>query len=319
MRKIPVLKTIADAYGFALGNFITVVGLVWLPLLLLLSMQYYVTQRVLGGYLAAQAEGNLYELHRATVLRYGSVLVALVFQAILLTPVMRQALGLRQGRAIVSFEFSVSMLRVLGSSLLLAVAIVAIEYVLFIPVVALVVGLFVAAKSAVSIQGVPAMVVAAWASGGAVVLAACALVFITVRLSFFVTAVAVAERKIDLIRAWRLTAWNFWRIFIVLLATLMPFAILFLAVLWAALGFPLLHLPPPALTASWKGAPTKALIWMIGALTQKLPYFYGVTFVLAPLAVGLSTGAVASAYRSLVPPTETGGAAEKPAPEAIPA
>jgi hypothetical protein len=103
MKKIPVFSTIARAYGFTFGNLGTIIGLVWLPTAVLVALQYYVAVRYLNGYLSAFAQGNVYELNSASGLRYLSIILALLLQAILVTPVMRQALGLRTGGAFVSF------------------------------------------------------------------------------------------------------------------------------------------------------------------------------------------------------------------------
>ncbi|HUO93919.1 MAG TPA: hypothetical protein VMU22_13405, partial [Rhizomicrobium sp.] len=42
MGKIPIGRTIGEAFDFALGRYLVILGVVWLPLLLLVAMQYYV-------------------------------------------------------------------------------------------------------------------------------------------------------------------------------------------------------------------------------------------------------------------------------------
>ncbi len=315
MRKIPVFGTIAGAYGFTLGNLGTIIGLIWLPMVALVALQYYVTVRYLNGYLSAFAQGNLYELNSATGLRYLSMAFAFLLQAILITPVMRQALGLRSGGAFVSFALGPTTLRVFGAMVALTLVLIAIEYIALIPMAVVVVTGVIAAKTVEPIHGMSALVVGAIAGSAFLLIFVAAMIYIWLRLSFFVIAVAAAEKKIDLIRAWRLTSWSFWRIFIVKVATVLPIAIVYLALIWAALGFPIPHMPSPDVTAGWKGAPTKALTWIVQLYVSRMPYLLGVAFVLAPFSVGLSTGAAAAAYRAVVPPSENNGPASTPTPE----
>jgi len=78
MSKIPVFGTIGRAYGFTFGNLATIIGLIWLPMAILVALQYYVAMRYLNGYLSAFAQGNLYELNSATGVRYLSIVAALI-------------------------------------------------------------------------------------------------------------------------------------------------------------------------------------------------------------------------------------------------
>ncbi len=315
MSKVPVFATIGRAYGFTFGSLGTIIGLIWLPTSILLVSQYYVSARYLSSYLSAFANGNLYELNSALALRYLAAGSALLLQAIVVTPVMRQALGLRTGRAFVSFAIGPTALRVFGAMIALALVLLALKYLALVPLVLIIAAAAVALSAAGTVYGLSSTTWVVLAAAGAFALFIGALVFIAVRLSFFVVAVAVAERKIDLIRAWRLTEWNFWRILAVVVSTTLPLALVYVALMWAALGFPLLHAFSPALLASWKGAPTEAMKWFINAASERLPYIFGVWVVLAPFSAGLSTGAAAAAYLALVKPPEIGGPADAPVPE----
>jgi hypothetical protein len=197
----------------------------------------------------------------------------------------------------------------------LALVLIAIEYIAVFSLLIAFAFVAILAKSVVVIHGVSSAVIAAFAILGLVALFVAGLIYVSLRLSFLVVAIAVAEKKIDLIRAWRLTGRSFWRIFAVTVATALPVAILSAILMWAALGFALPHLPSPAVTAEWKGAPTKVLTWIIQAVVSRLPYIYGVVFIAAPFSVGLSTGAAAAAYRAVVPPLENNGSSGVPVPE----
>jgi hypothetical protein len=315
MSKIPVFGTVGRAYGFTFGNLATIIGLIWLPMAILVALQYYVAMRYLNGYLSAFAQGNLYELNSATGVRYLSIVAALILQAILITPVMQQALGLRSGGAFVSFAVGPTALRVFGAMAALALVLIAIEYIAVFSMVLVFALAAVAAKAMISFHGTTSLLAEAGAIFGLLLIFAGAMIYLSLRLSFLVVAIAVAERKIDLIRAWKLTDWNFWRIFAVTVATALPLAIVYVVLVWAALGFPLLHAPSAAMLAAWNGAPSRSLTWIIQALVGRIPYIFGVAFLLAPFSVGLSTGAAAAAYRAVVSPLENNGPAGVPVPE----
>jgi hypothetical protein len=307
MNKIPVFRTIGRAYGFAFGNLATIVGLIWLPMLVLVAMQYYVTVHYLNGYLSAFAEGNLYELNSATGLRYLSVAVALLLQAILVTPVMRRALGLRSGGAFVNFAIGPTALRVFGAMAALSLILIAIEYIAIIGLVIAFAAIAVIANALGDLHGIRSGMIAGLTIVGLLSIFLGAMIYIWLRLSLLVVAIAVAEKKIDLIRAWRLTGWNFWRIFFITIATALPLALVYIVLIWGAWGFAIPHLPTPATMTGWKGAPSRVLIWFVQGIEGRMPYLFGVTLLLAPFSIGLSTGAAAAAYRAVVPTLENNG------------
>lgn len=315
MSEIPVSDTINRAYRFTFGNLVAIIGLIWLPMAVLAAMQYYVTVRYLNGYLSAFAQGNLYELNSATGVRYLSMVAGLLLQAILVTPVMQQALGLRSGAAFVSFAIGPTSLRVFGAMAALTLVLIAIEYIAIFSLAFVIAIAAIAARTLVTLHGMLALVAGTSAVLGVVLVFGGAMLYLSLRLSFLVVAIAVAEKKIDLIRAWKLTDRNFWRIFLVTAATVLPLVLVYAVSIWAALGFPLPHVPSPAVLAGWKEAPSKTLTWVIHALVGRMPYIFGVAFVLAPFSVGLSTGAAAAAYRAVVPPLENNGPAGAPVPE----
>jgi hypothetical protein len=193
MRKIPVFDTVGQAYGFTFGSFGTIVGLVWLPMAVLVALQYYVAVRYLNGYLSAFAQGNLYELNSAAGLRYLSVVLALLLQAIMVAPVMRQALGLRTGGAFVSFAVGPTALRVFGAMAALALVLIAIEYIAVFFLVFVFAFVAVLAKSAPTLHGMRPVLVAALAIAGLILIFIAAMIYVSLRLSFFVVVVAVAE------------------------------------------------------------------------------------------------------------------------------
>jgi hypothetical protein len=62
------------------------------------------------------------------------------------------------------------------------------------------------------------------------------IVYVVVRLLFFLPPVVVAESRIGLERAWVLGGHNFWRILMVAIAVVLPVAIVFHLLAWAIFG-----------------------------------------------------------------------------------
>jgi hypothetical protein len=133
------------------------------------------------------------------------------------------------------------------------------------------------------------------------------LIYISVRLLFFLPAVVVAEESLGIEHAWTLSGHNFWRIFLVVLAVVVPVAVAFHILSWAILG-PL--------------AAVQGLDWHMSAreIVRTVLLQFG---AIGPLVILLQllerivllavlNGAVASAYLALV------GSAPAPAPAVTP-
>jgi hypothetical protein len=126
----------------------------------------------------------------------------------------------------------------------------------------------------------------------------CAFIYWLVRQTFFLTPVVVAEERIGLRRAWSLGRGNFWRMFVVILALLVPFVFLegifLIQVVWQGL--------PP--TAAQGATPDQIMAWSTNNAARMQHYW----FVLLPLYLivsvifyGYVCGAQSFAYRALVP------------------
>lgn len=300
--KIPFARTIAGAYRFAFANFLSVIGIGWFP--------YLVFAVVTGGIvvLALPLIGDLWlqdqktfdqaRLLTALLPLVGAGLtlavIAIVTQAMVSVGVMRKALGMHPRPVFIYFSLGSQVWRLIGSYLIVLV--------LFWCAVALAGAL--AAGIALLLSAAPraASVVAV----GVLAAAECIfLVYAAVRLTFFIPAVVVAENHIGLSRSWRLAGGNFWRIFGIALTVTLPVAIA-ASMVWSAVAHAmapqLLDLSPPKTSAGLHlyletiiaAAPRVGPIW---ALIQ-IAYFV--------LLAGLSSGAVATAYRAV-----TGGDASK--------
>jgi hypothetical protein len=121
------------------------------------------------------------------------------------------------------------------------------------------------------------------------------------RFGFVLTAITLAENRIGLFRSWGLSHGNFWRMFAIGLAVLLPFLILEIIVMYWAGLFP--HLPPPGASAAQPQA-LQAAQAIRQAETMKQVYglwyvSYPILAVVCALLYGLAAGVQIFAYRAL--------------------
>jgi hypothetical protein len=283
MNKIPVGKTIAYAYSFAFGQLGTIIGLCWLPLVLAAVLQFL--PWAFGGNPMA-APGTAAEQGQHALESLASSLLMVLLYAVIYVPVTRQALGLRQGSAMVHFALGPPEFRVFGALLLF-----------FLVLVVMAIGLGMLAligSGLVAVLGknpILALILALL-----VLAAVLGFVYAAIRLGFLLVPVTVAEAQVSLTRAWLLTAHNFWRILGVLVAALGPLYVVHLVGVLVLAG-PGLFAPLPADTT----AAEQAFQMRFQLLGQHMPEYLGLSLILAPFAIGLSIGAAAFAYRALAP------------------
>ena len=304
MNRIPVGATIAHAYGFAFGQFLRLLGVVWAPLAVSIAVALMMTP----GFFSNHIDPN----DQDAIARYSaqmlplSLLILLPIRAMIATGVTELALGMRAGTTFVYFSVGSSIWRFLASWLLVVVAMIVLI------VGTAIVGGLLFAIGAIALgqvlHGTAAETAGALALVAFIVFFYAAIIFIIVRLTFFIPPVVVAERKIDLARVWQLSHGNFWRIFAVGLALFIPVFIVAGAVMVAIYGPVLfqisdvfnlaLHNAKPevvqAQTQAWSQAlQARALV--------KWPYNAVFQLLFGTFTYGLTYGASAFAYREVLP------------------
>jgi len=301
--KIPVFGTIGRAYAFAFGNLATIVGLVWLPLVLQVAAQYWVTAHYVNALQDFLVKRD-FSAMGGIVSEYILFAIAAIFlSAVIIAPVVQQALGERRGGAIVHFGLGSAEFRLFGANLMFSLMLLTVAVLAWIALAAALIGIRLAVTSAGSsaIAGVTLAQLSTWTTIGLVAVFVGALIFVSLRLGFLVAPATISERKIDLIRAWTLTRGNFWRIVLILLATVGPVTVVSWAMQWAFVG---VHasvpgfLAPAAHVQSIAGSPVSARLQL---LLDSMAITLGISLFLAPLQYGLALGAASAAYRSLVP------------------
>ncbi|HWA88636.1 MAG TPA: hypothetical protein VG889_01280 [Rhizomicrobium sp.] len=272
MNKLAVGPAIRSAYAFAFGQLGTVIGLIWLPMVLMAVLRFLP---------ALEAEPKEAAALRDLVFWLAGVLL----YAMVNVAVIRQALGLRKGGAVVHFALGPAEFRVWGATLLL-------WFVLGVLALGCALAAAVAGVAVASAAGEGAGNLA----GLAVLLAgAAALTVAIVRLSFLYVPAAVVEERLGFERAWQLSRGNFWRIAAVLFAVTLPVFAVVLAAALVATGPELAALMPilDKLTPEILSDRIRAI------MDRHLTTMIGVNLIAAPFAIGLLCGASAQGYRAL--------------------
>ncbi|HEX3809440.1 MAG TPA: hypothetical protein VHW02_07035 [Rhizomicrobium sp.] len=321
MNRIPVGSTIGAAYRFALGHFLAILGVMWLPYLLLygfvfgvpLAMHTNALDLMLSQLNDPDLAARLYMLG----LRFLPYLVG----AIISVGVLRRALGLASGPSLVYFSLGKPVWRLVAAQFI-AMILFGIAAFVIILCCALVVGLV--ALVALADQSIMGLVVGIGAAV-AVVVALGAMIYFAIRLLFLLGPVVVEQQRIGLEQAWRLSKDHAGSLFLVALGALLPVMILEMAI-GGALLFPklpalisLMHtLPVPPHGDDISQQQVVELVRQFFGDIAKVygGYLYGTilfTFVFGVIFTGLRAGASAFAYRALVPLPEAPVIATEPA------
>jgi hypothetical protein len=271
MNKLPVGQTISDAYGFTFSQLGTIIGLIWFPMVVSTLLNFL--PQLAAGYGDATTAAGTSAIEGLAVL-----LLTLLLSAIMYVAVARQALGLRQGPAVFHFALGQPEFRVYGALLiiyfLIAVAVLA----------------QLEAQSA----GGPASTLATFiALPGAVF-----LIYLAVRFGFILVPAIVAENRLDFARIWTMTRGNFWRIFAVVVAIVVPLWAVECAGTFALMGKDIAAaLPPPQTTDPQ--IIQQHLVKLEDVITRHMPQLMFIWLIMAPFSLGLTLAASASAYRAL--------------------
>src|ERR1051326_5643970 len=209
MKKIPVLATIREAYGFTFSHLGAIIGLIWLPMIILTVIGFFVLQRSSDLYAGALASGNYAAMGPEALGLFCYVAAALLLLTMMAVPVTQLALGTRKAGALVHFAFGPTEWRLLRGVLGL-VGFLLLPLLLVSIITALLGGQQVASDRMMA------------AVGGLYLLYLAGTIFFGLRFGLVMPALAVSENNPLLARAWTLTAGNFWRLFLVALALFVP-------------------------------------------------------------------------------------------------
>lgn len=299
MEKIPVGKTIADAYRFAFGDFRKILSIIWLPWLVLTAGGVVLRSQTLA-FSNAIATRNYSGLSHALTLLVPFYIVAVIVLFMQVAGITQQALGLRTGSPYYYVSLGKPVWRLIGTFLLVA-AIFAGSYIMLLAA-GILLGAVVAilakiANSLGIILGIVAVIAMIAAFG--------AYFYCLVRVAFLLNPIVIAEQRISLRRSWALGAGNFWRIVAILLAVMLPIMTVQILIMFVFLGHGFPPTAPIHATADQLAA-NRALVaaWNADLQKRMLDYWYLVYpayALIAALFYGLGCGAQCFAYRALVP------------------
>jgi hypothetical protein len=286
MKKIPIVDTIKAAYGFVFTHLGAIIGLIWVPMVLVTVLGFFVEQRYYAAAADALASNNYARLGPSVISLFCYFVAAILLYAVMYVPVMQLALGQRKEGAIFHFALGPAEWRMFR-------ALAGLAGFLFLPVL-ITAFLF---NTVASLGSQAKSILAAGGLEVLLVLSYLGLVYIGLRFIFLLPAVAVNEEGPVLPRAWILSGGNFWRILAIMLGTLGPVA-LAAAVAQLALEGPGALMPNFASSAAMAAA-------QLHIISLNMPVAKGVEFLVAPLILGLAAGSSAAAMRAL---KETAGA-----------
>lgn len=277
MAKIPVGATIAHAYRFAFGHGLAVLRAIALPLVAQLVIIFLFFRRS-ALFLAAAAAHD----PSATTLM-GPLLLLIILSVIFFfaqfTAATETALG-HPPAAWISFPFGKPMWRLLAGFLTAIAVIAVIGMIVSLVLIALSV-LFNLATRNPGGTTTAAIVVA----GLTAVIFFCVMIFFFIRFLFLLAPVNVTQQQLGVKQAWKLSAGNFWRAFLVTVAIMLPVTIINYGYSYAMAGP--LHVPRGASAEALQAAETA---WRVGELNAMADHWY-LTLPLMALLMWFQLGA----------------------------
>lgn len=296
MKKIPLEATVVGAYKFFFQNIISIIGTVWFPLVVFLA--------VVGGFVWGLIPHNWLTGHFEPPQDVGAFvrerigLLVLVVPCLMITALLVGAmirvgilhLALEEKPGLTLFWFS------LGGRVWRMVGAVFVVVLIWIPIEIAAILLFVVLNAAMAaIPHVPALVVGL-VNAVAVIAIVVSVIYVFVRLFFFLPAIIVAENRIGLSRSWELGKGNVWRAIVVWLAVTIPVHIIATIAIYATV-IPTVLVKAIAITPS--NDPTAAFAFL-QSLWPLLPVIIGIGLVAGLIIAGTMLGAIAKAYKAVI-------------------
>ena len=301
MSKIPVGATIAGAYRFAFGGFISLASIVWLPWLILTAAGLLLRSQTLV-FSNAIANRDMAAIGAGFAIMMPFYLLSIFLLFLQIAGITEQALGQRTGSPYFYFSVGKPVWRLIGASLLMTLIFVGSYLLLVAAGILLGIVATLLAKAMNLAGGVFAIAVALL-----MVAATCAYFYCAVRATFLLNPVVIAEKRISIRRSWELGGGNFWRIILIMLGAVGPVMAL---VIFLMFHFLYQGLPPtlPLHATADQIAANRAMAaaWNAAMIKRMMDYWYLVYpayGIAAILIYGLGCGAQSLAYRALVPQT----------------
>lgn len=298
MGKVPVGRTISEAYKFLFLRPGAVIGLGWLPAAFYAGAVWFCIERLGAAMLVAVPSSAAF--NEFTAVDFLALLLATALLVPTVTvPYVATSLGNRQEPVAAHFVYGKREFRL--SLALLTFMVFAIAVLLALAFAAqFAIGIGVPKPGApLSGYAMPAewegVSLSVWLNGAAAVVLGIVALFIAVRFAFFLTPLAAAEEHVTLNRAWSLSRGNFWRLAVVHLALGIPVAALFAGAAYAIEGDAL----GATLRTAWSGIPSEGMSALYQLQYEHAAALAGLLAVAMIVKGALYTGASATAYRAV--------------------
>jgi len=282
MKQIPVMETIANTYRFTFLHAGTVVGLVWLPVLILTIADYFTAGPFMAGLADVLETRDMAQFGPILLERLAFTVGQFVLLSVIAAAIGRELLRPLERPLFLKVSLSGVELRIAAAQIALAL----------LTLTLVVVSMFVGAVIAQLVGGGPQSPSLAILP---VALLAPAIIYIMVRLGSFVVPAAVTGDGLGIEESWKLAQGNVWRLIAVMLAVTVPIILvehnLQNLVTGAASSAPG--------NASDLAAQMRFMANELRLLLPHLPVLKGVEFLLAPFYYSLICSAPVFAYKAL--------------------
>lgn len=278
-RRISAGATVRDAYAFLGAHVGGIIGVIWLPMVLITIAQFFTFHRFFNDMIEALASNNAAPMGSALLMLMGYVVAKLLLTALMCVGVAQLALGSRTTHALIYIAFGPPEGRLFrafcgfaGMMLMAAITILTV------------------ANMIMAATGMPSLPIQEGVSGLMLLMLLASGVLLAARFLLLAPAIAAGETAPVLKRAWALSAGNFWRLAAALVMLFLP-VFLFFILLDAVLGQ--VAAPSPG------SSPQLQMVAALMQARQMLPLTCGLSFFFSPLVIGLFVGASVSAWRAL--------------------
>ncbi len=312
MSKIAVFRSLGRGYDFGFGRFTTALAVCWLPYALIGVAAFFLLIPSIGSMLQDvlqnmppngttldDAQKNALAQH--LVMKFGGLyrqiilysLICMFLRAMIAVGLTRASVGLEE-KGFFYFSLSAPVWNLFLSWIATFLIVYAVQVIL--AIIAVIIGLF------ICLPLIKVSIAAAIGVGILLYLSMlCGVIYVAIRLNFFLPPIIVSEKKIDILRSWNLSEGNVWRIIGIYIGIALPFiallvladtAILIAVVPHLQLGLIDWHAMGPG---HWE-----ALMRTASDVLPLLPPLLAAAFLAKVLFAAMLYAATARAYRGLV-------------------
>lgn len=291
MKKIPLEETIVESYKFLFGNIISIIGTLWLPVLLYIAvlgatLVSVIPHEWLAGNVGKLADPDAWARSMLPVFMLWVpvlMLSGLLIGAMVRVGILRHALGQKATTTWVWFSLGARVWRMVAATLLnLAV------YAGLVAAVVIAVGAagfvmhLINAPQALSVLVTIVLVIAGivW------------VIYTLLRMFFFLPAIIVDQNRVGVARSWELGKGNVWRMIVVFLAVVVPVVIVGEIGIYATIFSTLANF---GITHQGTLAPAE-FAELLRALLPLVPVLVVIYLLMVVAMIGLMLGAIGKAY-----------------------